>query len=90
MAVENGWAAHRVLDDGRVLAVAPQIFTYRLVIGPVGAGWIDDCWCYHDLRTAVDQVGTWDGVGEPTGWHRHPFTGRRRPDGDPAGEYINL
>jgi hypothetical protein len=26
---------------------------------------------------------------EPKGWFRHPRTGRRRPGGDPAKEYIN-
>lgn len=26
---------------------------------------------------------------EPSGWFRHPPTGRRRPDGDPSKEYIN-
>ena len=25
---------------------------------------------------------------EPTGWMRHPTTGRRRPGGDPAAEYV--
>ena len=25
---------------------------------------------------------------QPTGWMRHPKTGRRRPDGDPGREYI--
>ncbi len=30
----------------------------------------------------------WEGEGEPTGWFRHPRTGRRRPDGDPEREYV--
>jgi hypothetical protein len=32
----------------------------------------------------------WDGTGEPEGWFRHPASGRRRPDCDPAQEYVNL
>ena len=39
---------------------------------------------------AVATLETWDGVGEPTGWMRHPTTGRRRPDGDPSKEYVYL
>ena len=30
----------------------------------------------------------WDGTGEPSGWCRHPATGRRRPGGDPATEFV--
>lgn len=37
-------------------------------------------------RAALDR---WDGRGEPQGWHRHPASGRRRPDGDPAQEHVN-
>lgn len=29
-----------------------------------------------------------DGVTEPAGWHSHPGTRRRRPNGNPALEYI--
>jgi hypothetical protein len=33
---------------------------------------------------------TADGAeGEPAGWHRNPPTGRRRPEGDAAREYVN-
>jgi len=31
----------------------------------------------------------WDGEGEPTGWMRHPASGRRRPGGDETKEYVN-
>jgi hypothetical protein len=34
-------------------------------------------------------MNAWDGVGEPAGWFREPATGRRRPDGDPAREYVH-
>lgn len=30
----------------------------------------------------------WDGTGEPQGWFRNQTTGRRRPGGDPAQEFI--
>lgn len=38
---------------------------------------------------AVAALIAWNGEGEPSGWMRHPETGRRRPGGDPAGEYVN-
>jgi hypothetical protein len=39
---------------------------------------------------AVVAFVNWDPLTEiePTGWHRHRKTGRRRPDSDPALEYI--
>lgn len=35
-------------------------------------------------------MNKWDGGGEPTGWMRNPKTGRRRPDGDAAQEWVML
>jgi hypothetical protein len=37
---------------------------------------------------ALAALERWDGNGEPTGWTRHPATGRRRPDGDPDREHV--
>jgi hypothetical protein len=36
----------------------------------------------------VRALREWDGNGEPDGWMRHPDSGRRRPDGDAAREYV--
>ena len=49
----------------------------------------DDRWCYHTLYDAAEALLTWDGTGEPGGWHRHPDSGRRRPEGNAELEYIN-
>jgi hypothetical protein len=46
------------------------------------------CWCYPDYASALAALDAWDGEGEPLGWHRHPDTGRRRENGDPAKEEI--
>ena len=46
----------------------------------------------HDYESdlgAILAATEWDGDGEPMGWHRHPSTGRRRPEGDPEMEYVN-
>lgn len=89
MALDDNWCGYRLLENGLVSAVLPMLYTYRLIIGSVGASWYDDCWCYHDLGTALDAMSEWDGEGEPEGWHRHPPSGRRRVEGDPATEYVN-
>jgi hypothetical protein len=38
----------------------------------------EDRWCYHSEQDARLALQNWDGTGEPTGWHRHPASGRRR------------
>lgn len=41
---QHGWVAHRVLDDGRILAVGPLIYGWRLTVSTDPAtGW-DDGW----------------------------------------------
>jgi hypothetical protein len=83
----------RDLDDGRGLWVYPQIYTVKLVIGPVDKPWYDDHWCYKDAATALTAFREWNPAEqkEPDGWVRHPPTGRRRfPDGDPETEYVAL
>lgn len=89
------WGSHmalvRRLDDRRYIAVIPFIYTHAIVWG-----WIDepmeyaDRWCYHVPLVAVAAATVWDGEGEPEGWHRHPRSGRRRENGDPATEEIRL
>lgn len=75
--------------DGRRIAVLPLIYTAAVIIGPEHTGSYDDRWCYVDVEAALAAAKAWDGTGEPEGWHRHPTTGRRRPEGDPAKEYVN-
>lgn len=51
-----------------------------------------DRWTYPDKESAQAAVDAWpmdaEDSYEPTGWVRHPKTGRRRTDGDPLKEYI--
>lgn len=78
----------RLLDDGREIVVMPWS-------GPGGqlsigrrTGYWDDTWNYTRADDAVYAAEIWDGNGEPEGWYRHPATGRRRPGGDPAQEFV--
>ena len=81
----------RKLADGRVIVVYRLLFgCARLCIGPDDGLTIDDEWHYESGDEAIFASAVWDGEGEPSQWHRHPGSGRRRPDGDPNREYVNL
>lgn len=61
----------------------------RICVGPADdPSGFDDVWCYESVPAAIDALEVWDGEGEPAGWMRHPRSGRRRPEGDPAQEYV--
>ena len=64
----------------------------RLKTGSTGHGYgtvteygYEERWCYHSQHLAQDAFEEWaenPEQKEPTGWHRHPSTGRRmREDG---------
>jgi hypothetical protein len=76
--------------SARFVAVVPYAFTWAVIVGRYESAemWHDDRWCYKTRTAAVAAGHVWDGTGEPVGWHRHPSTGRRRPDGDPGQEYL--
>lgn len=80
----------RRLDEDRYVGVIPFLFTWGVVVGRLGDvnHFYDDRWCYDDLNTAVLAATVWEGKGEPTGWHRHLGSGRRRPDGDASREHV--
>jgi hypothetical protein len=79
----------RDLGDGRYTGISPLLFHWTLKVGTIGDYFgYDDRWCYETEGMAKAALEAWDGVGEPTGWHRHPYSGRRRPHGDPKLEYF--
>lgn len=92
---ENGYLAPRFLPDGRLACVMPLAYTGAIIVmnAQTYRQCYDDRWCYQSVKSATDALDNWEnagGTGEPVGWHRHPRTGRRRPDGDASKEYINL
>ena len=77
--------------DGWVVQVMPLMFTAAVVVSRPGALGYEDRWCYMSVGAAVAAGRAWQGPypgSEPSGWHRHPATGRRRDGGDPVGEYV--
>ena len=79
------------LPNGWVVQVMPMLYTAALVVARPGGLVYEDRWCYHTVPAAVAAARAWPGPypgSEPTGWHRHPSTGRRRNGGDPTTEYV--
>ena len=67
------------------------LYTTAIVSGLNSWGY-EDRWCYHTYLSAARALVEWianPDWPEPKGWHRHPDSGRRRPDGDASKEYIN-
>lgn len=65
--------------DFTVAAVFPFLYTWAILADINQYGYVDR-WCYKSLDDCLAALQAWDGHGEPTGWHRHPTTGRRRDE----------
>src|SRR5215217_1417986 len=77
-APELGLVEAKVIGDGLYAGLLPKIYTTALITGEIGdeSQYLDH-WCYDSREAASRALQVWDGTGEPTGWHRHPSTGRR-------------
>jgi hypothetical protein len=84
-------AYRRRLPNGKTIYLIYQLFNYRLAIGwthDEETGY-DDFYCYTNEFLAAFAFLDWTGEGDPLpGWIRHGASGRRRPHGDEAREYI--
>lgn len=79
--VHNGYRDVETLPDGRWAATFRFVFTHAIIVGKMfDFSGYDDRWCYHTYDDAYTALRAWDGTGEPTGWHRHPASGRRVSD----------
>lgn len=87
-----GYDAFRLIDEHQFLAVQAmlgrkgQLNLCSNLYGP------DESYCYQRLADALAEMARWNPntEPEPRGWIRHIQSGRCRPDGDPAKEYIQL
>ena len=78
------------MPGGMEVCVYPRAFNSILTYGRADDDFsYSTHWCYETPGQAVAAAEEWDGTGEPEGWFRHADTGRRRPEGDPAKEYVN-
>jgi hypothetical protein len=93
MAAANGYVRPVPMGDGKYACLCIFAFTYGIITGRMFNDWTyEDRWCYEHPYVAHKALEEWQErhfEGEPIGWHRHPDSGRRRPDGDPSKEYIN-
>ena len=74
---KEGYTNIRICSNGNIVAIYRFIFTVAIIsdINDTGYG---DRWCYHTETAAIAALEAWNGIeGEPTGWHRHPPSGRR-------------
>lgn len=96
---QSGWLTRRACGDYlwvRALLGGRNVFLLEWRVGGVqlsvgtGNGFFDDTWIYDVEQADAGWRAAlgWDGQGEPEGWYRHPQSGRRRPDGDPAKEFV--
>lgn len=88
----SGHTDIKIIDGGkRWVGILRFIFTHAILLGEID-DYVsyEDRWCYESYSKAKAALDAWDGAGEPEGWHRHPISGRRRKNGDPLSEYINL
>ncbi|MFG7180689.1 hypothetical protein ACGYQ5_14270 [Burkholderia pseudomallei] len=85
---EDGCSDYTTFANGRDAMIMRLMYTHA-IIADLTTMYYGDRWCYHTYADAKAALTAWDGEGEPSGWHRHPDSGRRRPNGDPAREYVN-
>jgi hypothetical protein len=85
----SGYSDYRVFASGRDACIGRFAFTVAILADMTPDGY-SDRWCYPTIEQARSALEAWSGEHdtEPQGWHRHPTSGRRRPDGDAAREYI--
>lgn len=90
MEWDAGFIAKHELGDGRAVWIYPRMYTHSICIGKLNYPTYEDRWCYADRAKAEAAMAAWDPLTqpEPEGWHRHPNSGRRRPEGDASKEYI--
>jgi hypothetical protein len=87
--LEQGYVAVRQVGD-EWLGVLPMTFGKGRLCSGLSFCGHEDLWCYESLPEALAAMHAWnpENEEEPTGWFRHPITGRRRPNGDSLQEYV--
>lgn len=87
--IANGYTDYTRFANGRDAAICRFAFTYAILSDLTRWGY-GDRWCYSSIWDAMEALAAWNGEEgtEPQGWHRHPYTGRRRENGDPSKEVI--
>ena len=79
LVTSNGYIAARTLPGDRWAAVTLMHSQMSSIItGPMlDYTTVSQRWDYEQLIPALAALEAWNGEGEPTGWIRHPTSGRR-------------
>lgn len=78
LIADNDYRDPKPIAGGRYACIRPMLFTYGIITGKIGDFYgVDDHWCYGGYAEAKAALLAWNGTGEPSGWHRHPRSGRR-------------
>lgn len=86
----GGCVASKDLGEGVYAGIKPLLFHWTMLVGEIGnTVSYEDRYCFQTRELAEEALKLWDGRGDPINWHRHPRTGRRRVNGDPATEYVD-
>ena len=83
----EGYLAARMVD-GKAVCLIQFMFTCAIAV--IDKTSVLDRWCYHTGVDAMLALADWEKkgyVGEPEGWHRHPYSGRRRDEN--GKEWVN-
>lgn len=85
-----GYVAWRFFDDGEIMAITAMTQGKGRLCSGINLTGYEDCWCYPSIADALIAMHQFNPEveKEPTGWHRHPFSGRRRENCDPAKETV--
>jgi hypothetical protein len=85
MAVQGFCDIRPIYCQTKWVGIYDYLFTSAIIVGVMGDyATIDNRWCYHTKEDARAALVEWESrkyMGEPDGWHRHPFSGRRRQNG---------
>lgn len=93
-AKDNEYREFRVIPEFDVaMFICQMVFTWRLIICETKTGDFNMVanYCYETALGALRGMNEYNPQihPEPTGWHRHIESGRRRPGGDATQEYVN-
>lgn len=88
---EMGYTAYHQVGDA-LLGILLMTYGKGRLVADINFFGYEDFWCYESEIAAALAMFRWDPrvSPEPTGWMRHPRSGRRRPNGDATQEYIAM
>ena len=87
ICASNEYRDAQFKGEAGIVAIMPLMFTHAIISEVNRYGYVGR-WCYSSYQKARNALDSWDGTGDPLGWHRHPATGRRYDN--PEGYQIGL